>query len=93
MEQYGPNGAYTRIPGMPEDMLSSWSKRRKTIIAKAGELGIPLRGNASRLAGVNKLTRAGKSHDNDPEIRPPALAGRSGGLYRARDADRRCHRQ
>ena len=69
MEQYGPNGAYTRIPGMPEDLLSFWSKRRKAIIAKAGELGVPVRGNASRLAGVNKLTRAGKSHDNDPEIR------------------------
>ena len=69
MEQYGPNGAYKRIPGMPEEMLSFWSKRRKAIIAKAGELGIPVRGNASRLAGVNKLTRAGKSHDNDPEIR------------------------
>ena len=69
MEQYGPNGAYTRIPGMPEDLLSFWSKRRKAIISKAGELGIPVRGNASRLAGVNKLTRAGKSHDNDPEIR------------------------
>ena len=69
IEQYGPNSAYTRIPGMPEDLLSFWSKRRKAIIAKAGELGIPLRGNASRLAGVNKLTRAGKSHDNDPEVR------------------------
>ena len=69
MEQYGPNGAYTRIPGMPEDLLSFWSKRRKAIISKAGELGIPVRGNASRLAGVNKLTRAGKSHDNDPEVR------------------------
>ena len=69
MEQYGQNGAYTRIPGMPEDLLSFWSKRRKAIVAKAGELGIPVRGNASRLAGVNKLTRAGKSHDNDPEVR------------------------
>ena len=69
MEQYGPNSSYTRIADMPEDMLSFWSKRRKAIIAKAGELGIPVRGNASRLAGVNKLTRAGKSHDNDPEIR------------------------
>ena len=69
MEQYGQNGAYTRIPRMPEDLLSYWSKRRKAIIAKAGELGIPVRGNASRLAGVNKLTRAGKSHDNDPEVR------------------------
>ena len=69
MERYGRNGAYTRIPGLPEDLLSFWSKRRKAIIAKAGELGIPVRGNASRLAGVNKLTRSGKSHDNDPEVR------------------------
>ena len=69
MEQYGPDAAFTRIEGMPEDLQVFWSKRRKTIVAKAGELGIPTRGNASRLAGVNKLTRAGKSHDNDPEIR------------------------
>ena len=69
MEQYGPDSAFTRIEGMPEDLQVFWSKRRKTIVAKAGELGIPSRGNASRMAGVNKLTRAGKSHDNDPEIR------------------------
>ena len=69
MEQYGPDAAFTRIEGMPEDLQAFWSKRRKTIVAKAGELGIPSRGNASRLAGVNKLTRAGKSHDNDPENR------------------------
>ena len=69
MEQYGPDSAFTRIEGMPEDLSVFWSKRRKTIVAKAGELGIPSLGNASRMAGVNKLTRAGKSHDNDPEIR------------------------
>ena len=69
MEQYGPDAAFTRIEGMPEDLQVFWSKRRKTIVAKAGELGIPSLGNASRMAGVNKLTRAGKSHDNDPEIR------------------------
>ena len=69
MEQYGPDGAFTRIEGMPEDLQVFWSKRRKTIVAKAGELGIPSLGNASRMAGVNKLTRAGKSHDNDPEVR------------------------
>ncbi|MDE0028082.1 MAG: relaxase domain-containing protein, partial [Deltaproteobacteria bacterium] len=69
MEQYGPDAAFTRIEGMPEDLQAFWSKRRKTIVAKAGELGIPARGNASRMAGVNKLTRAGKSYDNDPEIR------------------------
>ena len=69
MEQYGPDSAFTRIEGMPEDLSVFWSKRRKTIVAKAGELGIPSLGNASRMAGVNKLTRAGKSHDNDPDVR------------------------
>ena len=69
MEQFGPDAAFTRIEGMPEDLQVFWSKRRKTIVAKAGELGIPSRGNASRLAGVNKMTRAGKSQDNDSEIR------------------------
>ena len=69
MEQYGPNGGFTRIEGMPEDLQVFWSKRRKAIVAKAGELGIPSLGNASPMAGVNKLTRAGKSHDNDPEVR------------------------
>ena len=69
MEQYGPNAEFTRIEGMPEDLQAFWSKRRKAIVAMAGELGIPSLGNASRMAGVNKLTRAGKSHDNDPEIR------------------------
>ena len=69
MEQYGPNAEFTRIEGMPEDLQAFWSKRRKAIVAMAGELGIPSLGNASRMAGVNKLTRAGKSHDNDPEVR------------------------
>ena len=69
MERYGSDGGLTRIEGMPEDLQAFWSKRRKAIVAKAGELGIPSLGNASRMAGVNKLTRAGKSHDNDPEVR------------------------
>ena len=54
---------------MPDDLLGYWSKRRKAIVARAGELGIPSLGNAARMAGVNKLTREGKSHDNDPEVR------------------------
>ena len=69
IQQYGPNAEFTRIEGMPEDLQAFWSKRRKAIVARAGELGIPSLGNASRMAGVNKLTRAGKSHDNDPEVR------------------------
>ncbi len=85
MEQYGPNAEFTRIAGMPEDLQSFWSKRRKAIVAKAGELGIPSLGNASRMAGVNKLTRAGKSHDNDPEVRHRRWRGEAQG-YCEREA-------
>lgn len=35
MEQYRPDGAFTRIAGMPEALVAHWSKRRKTI-AKSG---------------------------------------------------------
>ena len=35
MERYGPNAEFTRIEGMPEDLQSFWSKRRKAIVAKA----------------------------------------------------------
>ncbi len=80
MEQYGPNAGFTRIAGMPEDLQVFWSKRRKAIVAKAGELGIPSLGNASRMAGVNKLTRAGKSHDNDPEVRHRRWMGEAEGF-------------
>ena len=69
MERYGPNAEFTRIAGMPDDLKAFWSKRRKAIVAMAGELGIPALGSASRMAGVNKITREGKSHDNDPEVR------------------------
>ena len=80
MEQYGPNNGFTRIEGMPEDLQVFWSKRRKAIVAKAGELGIPSLGNASRMAGVNKLTRAGKSHDNDPDVRHRRWRGEAEGF-------------
>ena len=79
MEQYGPNAEFTRIQGMPEDLQSFWSKRRKAIVARAGELGIPSLGNAARLAGVNKITREGKSHDNDPEVRHRRWRGEADG--------------
>ena len=80
MEQYGPNNEFTRIAGMPDDLKAFWSKRRKAIVAMAGELGIPSLGNASRMAGVNKITREGKSHDNDPEVRHRRWRGEAEGF-------------
>ena len=80
MEQYGPNNEFTGIAGMPDDLKAFWSKRRKAIVAMAGELGISALGNASRMAGVNKITREGKSHDNDPEIRHGRWRGEAEGF-------------
>ena len=68
MEQYGKEGEFTRIAGIPEDLIH-WSKRRAAIIEAAREMGFTVEGNAPRAAAANKITRAGKSPDNDPEIR------------------------
>ena len=69
MEQYGKEGEFTRIAGIPEDLTGHWSKRRAAIIEAAREMGFTVEGNAPRAAAANKITRAGKSPDNDPEIR------------------------
>ena len=69
MEQYGKDGEFTRIAGMPGDLIDHWSKRRAAIIEAAREMGFTVEGNAPRAAAANKITRAGKSPDNDPEIR------------------------
>ena len=36
MEQYGPDGAFTRIAGMPQALVARWSKRRNTIAKSSG---------------------------------------------------------
>ena len=69
MEQYGKDGEFTRIAGLPKDLTGHWSKRRAAIIEAAREMGFTIEGNAPRAAAANKITRAGKSPDNDPEIR------------------------
>ena len=79
MEQYGKDGEFTRIAGMPEDLIGHWSKRRAAIIEAAREMGFTVEGNAPRAAAANKITRAGKSPDNDPEIRHRRWRGESEG--------------
>ena len=69
MEQYGKDGEFTRIAGMSGDLIGHWSKRRAAIIEAAREMGFTVEGNAPRAAAANKITRAGKSPDNDPDIR------------------------
>ncbi len=79
MEQYGKDNEFTRITGFapsaggagqePAALIAHWSKRRGQIIEAALEMGFTVEGNAPRAAAANKITRAGKSPDNDPEIR------------------------
>ena len=80
MEQYGKDGEFTRVAGMPEDLMGHWSKRRAAIIDAAREMGFAVEGNAPRAAAANKITRAGKSPDNDPEIRHARWRGEADGF-------------
>ena len=79
MEQYGKEGEFTRIEGIPEGLTGHWSKRRAAIIDAAREMGFAVEGNAPRAAAANKITRAGKSPDNDPEIRHRRWRGEAAG--------------
>ena len=85
MEQYGKDGEFTRIAGMPGDLIGHWSKRRAAIVEAAREMGFTVEGNAPRAAAANKITRAGKSPDNDPEIRHARWRGEAKG-YVEREA-------
>ena len=85
MEQYGKDGEFTRIAGIPDDLIGHWSKRRAAIIEAAREMGFTVEGNAPRAAAANKITRAGKSPDNDPEIRHARWRGEAAG-YVEREA-------
>ena len=79
MEQYGKDGEFTHIAGLPGDLIGHWSKRRAAIIEAAREMGFTVEGNAPRAAAANKITRAGKSPDNDPEIRHQRWRGEAEG--------------
>ena len=51
-----------KIVGQPENLIETWSKRRKVIVEKAHEIGIETRENA-RLSGlITKKTRKAKSN-------------------------------
>ena len=79
VEQYGKDGEFTRISGFspsagtdgeqPAALIAHWSKRHGQIVEAAREMGFTIEGNAPRAAAANKITRAGKMTDNDPEIR------------------------
>ena len=95
MEQYGKDNEFTRIAGFapsagragqePAALIAQWSKRRGQIVEAAREMGFTVEGNAPRAAAANKITRAGKSPDNEPEIRHARWRGEAGG-YVEREA-------
>ena len=80
MERYGRDGEFTRVKGVPEDLAAHWSKRRAAIVDAANDMGFKVEGNAARAAAANKITRAGKSPDNDPEIRHERWRGEAEGF-------------
>ena len=90
MEQYGKDNEFTRIAGFapsagaagqePAALIAHWSKRRAQIVEAAREMGFTVEGNAPRAAAANKITRAGKSPDNDPEIRHARWCGEADGF-------------
>ena len=89
MEQYGKDNEFTRIAGFspsagtagqePAALIAHWSKRRGQIVEAAREMGFTVEGNAPRAAAANKITRAGKSPDNDPDIRHARWRGEAAG--------------
>ena len=95
MEQYGKDNEFTRIAGFAPSggtagqelaaLIAHWSKRRGQIVEAAREMGFTVEGNAPRAAAANKITRAGKSPDNDPEIRHARWCGEAVG-YVEREA-------
>ena len=80
IEQYGRDGEFTRIAGVPKDLAAHWSKRRAAIVGAANDMGFRVQGNAARAAAANKITRAGKSPDNDPEVRHRRWRGEAEGF-------------
>ena len=90
MEQYGKDNEFTRIAGFspsagaagqePAALIAHWSKRRGQIVEAAREMGFTIEGNAPRAAAANKITRAGKSPDNDPNIRHRRWYGEAEGF-------------
>ena len=69
MERYGRDDAFTRIVGMPDELVAEWSKRRRTIADMAESLGFETGANAAAAAGINKATRKAKLDEQGGDLR------------------------
>ena len=72
IERYGRDQAFTRIAGLPEELVAEWSKRRRTITEMAESLGFETGANAAAAAGINKATRKAKLDEQGGEMRHAA---------------------
>ncbi len=72
VERYGRDDAFTRIAGVPDELVAQWSKRRRTIADMAESLGFATGANAAAAAGINKATRKAKRDEQGGEIRHAA---------------------
>ena len=72
IERYGRDGAFTRIAGVPDELVAEWSKRRRTIADMAESLGFETAANAAAAAGINKATRKAKIDEQGGELRHAA---------------------
>ena len=62
MEQYGDNNEFSRIAGMPQQLIQSWSKRRGKILAWAKAQGVTIAGNPALAESANLNTRKHKTN-------------------------------
>ena len=86
MERYGRDGAFTRVAGMPEDLVREWSKRRRTIEAMADDMGFSTNSNAAAAAAINKMTRKAKTSGEGEDLRHVAWDLEAGAFVEDRES-------
>ena len=69
MEAHGRKKAYTRIPGVPDDLVKQWSQRNIHITDTAARMGVVLDGHGALREAVQRFTRDPKTKGIDPEER------------------------
>ncbi len=72
MERYGRDEAFTRIAGVPDELVAEWSKRRRTITDMAESLGFETGANPAAAGGINKATRKAKLDELGGDLRHAA---------------------
>ena len=80
MEVHGKKDAYTRIAGIPEELVKDWSKRNIHITDTAARMGVVLDGNGALREAVQRFTRDPKQEGIDPEERHLGWLERAAGF-------------